>query len=209
MDDQVKRSRTELDREARKADIINTAARLFSEQGFHDVKMDDIAERVGLSKGTIYLYFANKESLFLSIIQVGLLELTTRMQEVLRADAPFPDLLRQFVLTSLQFLQKHEAFFRIMHSEKMKTSADTHYQMHECGADAHRAISRITDELMRLGQRERVLRGDAPEKLSKALLGILEAHLYHRVLHGGAGRIEEDVEEVIDYFLNGAKARAM
>jgi len=206
VDDQPKRSRTELDREARKADIITTAARLFSEKGFHDVKMDDIAERVGLAKGTIYLYFENKEALFLSILQFGLLELTTRLREALHPQDPFRDNLRGFVMTFLQFLEKHEAFFRIMHSERMRTTADAHYRMHQCAADAYTTVYGITEELIRQGQQERVLRGDAPENPAEILLGILEAHIHHRVFSAVTACIDEDAERVIDYFLNGAKA---
>ena len=53
---------------ARKKSIIDAAVQLFSERDFHEVRIDDIAEKVGLAKGTIYLYFENKDQLFLSII---------------------------------------------------------------------------------------------------------------------------------------------
>ena len=61
MAEDVKMNRKEMEKEARKKDILDAAARLFSEKGFHEVKVDDIAEKVGLSKGTIYLYYENKD----------------------------------------------------------------------------------------------------------------------------------------------------
>lgn len=49
--------------------IIQAAIQSFSQTGFDRTKMEDIAKRLGLSKGTIYLYFASKEDLFLAILE--------------------------------------------------------------------------------------------------------------------------------------------
>ncbi|MGI0026108.1 MAG: TetR/AcrR family transcriptional regulator [Nitrososphaera sp.] len=49
--------------------IIQAAIQSFSQTGFDRTKMEDIAKRLGLSKGTIYLYFASKEDLFLGICE--------------------------------------------------------------------------------------------------------------------------------------------
>src|SRR6185503_15193966 len=49
--------------------ILQAAILSFSQTGFDRTKMEDIARRLGLSKGTIYLYFASKEDLFLAICE--------------------------------------------------------------------------------------------------------------------------------------------
>lgn len=49
--------------------IIQAAIQSFSQTGFDRTKMEDIAKRLGLSKGTIYLYFVSKEDLFLGICE--------------------------------------------------------------------------------------------------------------------------------------------
>ena len=73
--------RREQEKQARKNEIIEAALQLFSEKSFHEVTMDEIAIRVGLSKGTVYLYFENKDDLFFSIIK----EKSTSFLERLRA----------------------------------------------------------------------------------------------------------------------------
>ena len=45
----------------RRDEIIKAATNLFCERGYHDVTMDEIAEEMGVSKGTIYNYFSSKE----------------------------------------------------------------------------------------------------------------------------------------------------
>ncbi|HBV68826.1 MAG TPA: hypothetical protein DEF04_12110 [Clostridiales bacterium] len=45
-------------------DILTSARALFSERGFHDTKMEDIAQGAGVGKGTLYEYFKNKQDIF-------------------------------------------------------------------------------------------------------------------------------------------------
>lgn len=52
----------------RKDQILNAAEGVFTEKGFDNARMDDIAEGTGLSKGTLYLYFKNKDALIVAIL---------------------------------------------------------------------------------------------------------------------------------------------
>jgi AcrR family transcriptional regulator len=51
-------------KEEAKSRILEAANKVFAEKGYHEATMDDIAKRLGVSKGAIYLYFASKEELF-------------------------------------------------------------------------------------------------------------------------------------------------
>lgn len=59
----------EKDRSDRSAQIRRAALKLFNEKGFSATRLEDVAEEAGVSKGTIYLYFENKEDLFFAIIR--------------------------------------------------------------------------------------------------------------------------------------------
>jgi len=52
----------------RKDQILNAAEQVFTEKGFDDARMDDIADQTGLSKGTMYLYFKSKDDLIIAIL---------------------------------------------------------------------------------------------------------------------------------------------
>ncbi len=56
----------------KKRRLLLAAIDVFAEQGFHATTIDQIAERAGVGKGTVYLYFQSKQDLFLGIIQEGL-----------------------------------------------------------------------------------------------------------------------------------------
>ena len=59
--------RREREKEQRKNDIVDAAERVFFKKGHENATMDDVASEAELSKGTLYLYFKNKEELYLAI----------------------------------------------------------------------------------------------------------------------------------------------
>ena len=52
----------------RKSQIIAAAEDVFTQKGFDEARMDDIAEETGLSKGTLYLYFKSKDDIIIAIL---------------------------------------------------------------------------------------------------------------------------------------------
>lgn len=63
------RARTEAAKDERRAAFLQAALDEFFEKGFAAARVDDIARRAGLSKGTLYLYFKNKEALFQGLVE--------------------------------------------------------------------------------------------------------------------------------------------
>jgi len=59
-------------KDARPDEIIAAALALFIERGFAATRLDDVAARAGVSKGTLYLYFDNKEELFKAVVRGNL-----------------------------------------------------------------------------------------------------------------------------------------
>ena len=99
---QQQRARTEEAKEARRLALLDAALDEFFEKGFTAARMDDIAARAGLSKGTLYLYFESKEDLFLSLVDAVAVPNVTQLEQVLSADLPFAE-----VLTNLMALAPH------------------------------------------------------------------------------------------------------
>lgn len=73
---------------ARVERIIETAAELFGEFGYNDVRMEDIATRAEVAKGTLYLYFKDKDELFLALILERMQHLFERAQTLAAEPVP-------------------------------------------------------------------------------------------------------------------------
>src|SRR5262252_8350422 len=63
----------------RRAAIMEAAMDEFIARGFAATRLDDIAKRAGVAKGTIYLHFKDKESMFEELIRTALVPLISRM----------------------------------------------------------------------------------------------------------------------------------
>src|SRR5665213_32742 len=73
---------------ARRDAIFDAALDEFSARGFEAARLDDVAKRAGVAKGTIYLYFRDKESLFQELISVMLAPLVAIIERMGAADVP-------------------------------------------------------------------------------------------------------------------------
>ena len=60
-------------KEARPSELLEAALCLFVEKGFAATRLEDVAARAGVSKGTLYLYYENKDALFKAVIQEGII----------------------------------------------------------------------------------------------------------------------------------------
>ncbi len=80
---------------ARPSEIIAAALSEFAERGFAATKLDDVAARAGISKGTVYLYFADKNALFEAVVRQELLPVLARFEAIVDSyQGPSVDLLR-------------------------------------------------------------------------------------------------------------------
>ena len=105
--------------EARKNQILDAAAIVFAQKGFHPTTTKDIAKQAGISEGTIYNYFESKTALLLGIFE--------RMKAtIIQENMPLPErldfrsLIREFIYHPLMALKKDNfSLFRIVVSEMM------------------------------------------------------------------------------------------
>jgi AcrR family transcriptional regulator len=75
-------------RAERRAAILAAALQEFTARGFAAARLDDVAERAGIAKGTIYLYFADKETLFQELIRSELSPVVGTLEFALGLDLP-------------------------------------------------------------------------------------------------------------------------
>jgi TetR/AcrR family fatty acid metabolism transcriptional regulator len=77
--------------EERKAQIIRAAAECFMKRGFHKTTIDDIARKAGLGKGTIYLYFKDKDDIFIAFYWSLTRQYSKEMSAILKSGLSAPD----------------------------------------------------------------------------------------------------------------------
>lgn len=73
---------------ARRQQILSAALEVFSVQGYEVARLEDVAKRAGVARGTIYLHFPDKEALFLEVIRTALLPMVDLLKVAVESPLP-------------------------------------------------------------------------------------------------------------------------
>lgn len=102
--------------------ILDSAVNLFAQKGYHDVTMEEIAEKVGVAKGTLYLYFSSKDELYWGILERGLHELFAGLEQEAQRLIPPEEKLRAILALILRHSRENFQFYRLILREETNFS---------------------------------------------------------------------------------------
>jgi AcrR family transcriptional regulator len=99
--------------------ILDGAAELFATKPFHEVRLEDIAARAHVGKGTVYLYWVSKEDVYLAVIRRGFAMVSQRLERELPACTTTWERLGAIVGAIVDFAFAHPGVYRIMRSGQL------------------------------------------------------------------------------------------
>ena len=197
--------------EERPQQIIDAALAIFGERGLAAARLDDIAKRAGLSKGTIYLYFPNKEELFRDVIRHTIIAQIERAERELAAAAQqsAADTLAQFVRGYWGFLRSSNfaALFRLIHAELSSFPDLARFYGREVVERSLRLVTGIIERGVRSGE----FRDVDPAVAARMLSPMLTMHAMwcsHRDLFKSTANKSDEqvVAEVLDFYLHAIRS---
>jgi AcrR family transcriptional regulator len=101
--------------EQKRSKILSAAAKQFSRRPFHKVLLSEVAESAGVGKGTLYIYFENKEDLYLSVLYSGFAQLVDGMRQRLDQNQLDPmENLSAAIREIVQFAYRNPHMFDLM-----------------------------------------------------------------------------------------------
>jgi AcrR family transcriptional regulator len=146
---------------ARREAILAAALDEFSERGFAAARLDDVARRAGVAKGTIYLYFSDKENLFQELVRAMLAPLVGALEAMGSVDMPLPALAEHmadlFVREIYETRRKDVIRLMISEGRRFPKLAEFYYR---------EVLGRVI-AAMRATLRRAAGRGEAPEALAQ------------------------------------------
>src|SRR4051812_17829642 len=97
-------------------EILHAAEAVFGQSGLNGARMEDIAARAGVSVGTLYNHFEDRDALLSALVVSRREDLLNRLDEVLAAHdkEPFGGQLEHFVRAVLEHFDSHKAFLAIL-----------------------------------------------------------------------------------------------
>lgn len=109
-------------REIKRELIASSARELFSKYGYKTVSMDAIALKAGVAKGTVYLYFKDKEELFYYLLDEFLKNMSEMVEEIKARNLPLYEEVSEVIYRLLTYRKSQQFLFRIFsEARELKT----------------------------------------------------------------------------------------
>ena len=174
-------------------DILEAAAQVFRQKGFHGASMQDIAEAVDLKKASLYHHVASKQEILLAILDRALELLLERISAITDQVIPPDEKLKQMICAYLQILAENMDLSAVLLFEHRSLEHKQHVR-HVPNRDKFEALWR---QVLVEGVNAKLFQCDDPALTARAILGILNWTItwYHP-----DGLLE--INEIADHYSN-------
>lgn len=182
------------------AEILNAATQLFREKGFLGTTTQELADAVGLVKGTLYYHIGSKEELLYRIHEQVTEEGITRWQAIIDAtrDMPAPEVLRRMIVEHCLIIDEYRDWVAVFSDEMKYLSGELRDRVREKRAE----YQSLFEEAIRRGVKRGELVTDDPHLTAVVTLGMLNA--MHRWYSPGGRLTPECIGEIMtSIFLDG------
>lgn len=163
--------------------ILDAAFEEFAEKGYESTRLEDVAHRAGIAKGTIYLYFRNKEALFRAVLRDQITHVLGDFEEYAqKSSRSADDLIRE--LLSRQYSQlvqnaKARAIVRLLIAESRKFPQLSEIYYNDMIAPGMSTIRLILEKAARSGGFHRTAIAEFPQLLlAPGVLAVLWSLLF-------------------------------
>lgn len=193
----------ERQRQEREALILRAAADLLAERGYHEMSLDDIAARVGISKGAIYLHFARKEDLVIALLEQGSTVFLRELETVLSSDDSPPDKLRAIIRQYSVDRSEHRHLLlgAIFQNPEIQTRmAEWRCTMHRRWEEPRRRITEVVEQGKMSGDFDSTL---PTPLLVSLLMSFLNPYGFRRLMTEEGMTREEVTQGLSKFFMKG------
>ena len=135
--------------DARRREVVATAARLFAERGYDGTSMSELTAATGLAAGGLYHYIEGKDDLLIAICDELLEPLLERAQEIVASSAPPVEQLRDLVTAWVAHVVEHRHHMLVFTQERQ---AIEHERRWRRVRSQRRAFEQILDDVLARGE---------------------------------------------------------
>lgn len=198
--------RRDRERQQRRADILAAAEQVFAVKGFHQASIEEIARRAEFASGTVYLYFRDKESLYIELFEQKVQELMAMVSQRISAQDDPLQALEALVEARMGYFERNRAFFSIYAREGMNLYEKRH--------DRWQGVIRLYEEYLAIiasqvdsGQRRGIFRAGDPHLFAVALSGMMIQLTRDWLRNEGEESLSVRARFLVELFMKGACAR--
>ncbi len=201
------RSKEEVVQEFRVHSIRDAAMRVIARKGMAAATMQEIADEAGVAKGTIYLYFRDRDDLVEKTFESAMSDLHKQVDEALEIVGNFEQRMRAMVAAQLRFFEEHREFFRLYISLRYPegNTQQQRRQKRHCQPQYKSRVERFAAMLQEAMDRGEVRKMDAM-RLALFIIEGSNAVIIQRVLEEAPPSEGNDVELIAGTILGGIRS---
>jgi AcrR family transcriptional regulator len=182
---------------AKRRRVLSAASELFASSDYHEVRMEEIARRSGVGKGTLYNLFDSKENLYFSIIRTRLEQLLEILDRAYDRREDTLRNLRSLILHLHKFMSKHPHFYLIWKREESSLARGGRGDI----GDLYGRLNLLLRKVLQRGAAEGVVRpGMDGELVAHLLLGMIDGL---RKSPQNVHRREQAIDDLLVVLLKG------
>jgi AcrR family transcriptional regulator len=195
-------------KEEARAAILDGAEQVLVKQGLQAARMDDIAAHVGVSVGTLYNYFEDRQKLLRALLEVRSRELLAMLDAELERSQglPYRTRLHGFLRVILEHSQAHLRLFSLLVDEVMRNGRANDPERRRL-QELTRELTRRVELLDQEGLKQGALRPEDIRYYPTLLLGMVRGLLLHQLLLKQPLPVDESIAPLLRCFLDGAAPR--
>jgi AcrR family transcriptional regulator len=171
---------------------------LFGLKGFHATSMQDIADAVGLQKGSLYHYISSKEELLAGIMAEALAKYNSRLQAIVESDMPIREKVTAAIRTHFLGIAENLDMLTIFFRESYALTPEQAAEVNRGTKQYNDMFERLLAEAMDAG----VLRKQDPKLTCRVVLGACN-WFYRWYRPEGPRSLEQLADFFVDTLLNG------
>jgi AcrR family transcriptional regulator len=149
--------------------ILEAAARIFSEKGYHATSMNDIAEAVSLQKASLYYHFENKQEILITLLDHALDLINSRLESVIIQPLTPEEKLRKAMITYMETIAEYQSLAAVLLLE-LRSLDPTLKARH---ATQREKFENIWKDMIREGKRQGKFHSIDPSITGRAILGVM------------------------------------
>ena len=198
-----KLTKEELIKRFRTEEILEATRKVISSYGFEGITLEKVAEEAGISKGTIYLYFENKEELMISSIEYGLDKLIEELENCIYGEIDILNKIRKIISTKLKYIESHrdfvKAFIAEMYGQILVSNKDRLMRIRNKRDHFYKVLT----DIIKSGIDSGVFRKVDPYKGAFSLIELIKGIGIKRIIHNSEEDLDKDIDFIMDIFLKG------
>ncbi len=200
MAEKTKVSRRQRERQRHKMEILNTAMRLFSEKGFHNVSMNEIAAEAEFATGTLYNFFSSKEALYEEIMAQCAERVLGKALPTLDSDDDERNRIASFIQAGVETFRENAAVIRLSLQATGGPAVGTNDPQKK---EIHSRLVGKLAEVLTSGIRRGVFRDIDSTVVAMALLAAIESLIFLAARDGQEGLLEQRMAHLEELFFKG------